>query len=70
VLISKVSELIDPATGSWDVQLLNDIFWEEDVRNIMEIPVRLGHEDYAAWHFDVKGVFSVKIEIGISCCRG
>jgi hypothetical protein len=70
VLISKVSELIDPATGSWDVQLLNDIFWEEDVRNIMEIPVRLGHKDYAAWHLVVKGVFLVKIEIGISCCRG
>jgi hypothetical protein len=26
VLLTKVSELIDPGTGSWDVQLLNDIF--------------------------------------------
>ena len=34
VLLTKVSELIDPITGSWDVQLLNDGFWEEDVGDI------------------------------------
>jgi hypothetical protein len=26
VLLSKVSELIDPATGTWDSQLVRDIF--------------------------------------------
>jgi hypothetical protein len=59
-LLSKVSELIDPVTGSWDVQLLNDIFWEEDVKEIMLIPVRVGHDDYVAWHFDSKGIFSIR----------
>jgi hypothetical protein len=58
VILSKVSELIDPST--WDVQLLRDIFWEEDVKDIMAIPVRSGHEDLVAWHYDAKGLFSVK----------
>jgi hypothetical protein len=44
VILSKVSGLIDPSTGSWDVQLLREIFWEEDVKDIMAIPVRSGHE--------------------------
>lgn len=30
-ILSKVAELIDPSTGEWDVELLNQTFWEEDV---------------------------------------
>ena len=26
----------------------------------LAIPVRPGHKDFIAWHYDVKGVFSVK----------
>lgn len=40
VLLTKVSELIDPGTGTWDVHLLKNIFWEDDVKKIMVIPVR------------------------------
>lgn len=60
ILLTKVSELIDPITGSWDIQLLNDVFWEEDVKEIMTIPVRIDQNDFVAWHFDNKGTFSVK----------
>ena len=42
------------------MQLLNYIFWEEDVKEIMLIPLREGHDDYVAWHFDSKGIFSVR----------
>lgn len=61
ILLSKVSELIDPHTGLWDEQLINkDLFWEEDVANILVMPVQCDRDDFVAWHFDPKGMFSVK----------
>lgn len=57
-LLSMVSELIDPKTGGWDAQLVRDIFWEEDARMILAIPVHEGMENRAAWHFDKKKEFS------------
>lgn len=59
-IILRVSELIDPITSNWDVQLVQDIFWEEDARHILAIPVRTWMDDFLAWHYDEKGVFSVK----------
>lgn len=48
-ILSTVFELIDPSTGTWDDQLVQDTFWEEDPRLIL---ARLD------WHFDKKGLFS------------
>jgi hypothetical protein len=59
-LITRVADLIDPTTGDWDHVLVRDVFWEEDVQHILAIPVHTGREDVIAWHFDKKGVFSVK----------
>ncbi|KAJ1267989.1 hypothetical protein BS78_07G101900 [Paspalum vaginatum] len=59
-IISRVSELIDPTTGSWDRELVNDVFWEDDAKHILAIPIMPQMEDSVAWHFDPKGVFSVK----------
>ena len=57
-LITKVSELIDPTTGTWDKQLIIEVFWEEDVARILGIPIKSGMEDLLAnWHFDNKGIF-------------
>jgi hypothetical protein len=60
VLLSKVAELNDPNTGTWDTQLVRDIFWEEDATNILSIPTIFDRDDYIAWHFHKKGVFTVK----------
>uniref|UniRef100_A0A0A9CHE7 Reverse transcriptase zinc-binding domain-containing protein n=1 Tax=Arundo donax TaxID=35708 RepID=A0A0A9CHE7_ARUDO len=60
VLLTRVSELIDPTTGEWDSNLIREVFWEEDVQNILAIPVRYDMEDSIAWHNDIKGTFSVK----------
>ena len=60
IVISKVAELMDPIRGTWDSDLINDLFWEEDACNILAIPVHLDREDSVASHFDRKGVFSVK----------
>jgi hypothetical protein len=59
-ILTKVSELIDPYTGAWDKEQVNDVFWEEDVQHILAIPIRQGAADTLAWHFDKKGMFSVK----------
>jgi hypothetical protein len=48
VLLSKVAELIDPNTGTWDSQLVRDIFWEENATNIRSIPTRFDRDDYIA----------------------
>jgi hypothetical protein len=29
-LVTDVDELIDPVTGDWDVQMIKDLFWEDD----------------------------------------
>ena len=59
-LISKVNELIHPITGMWDSQLVQDTFWWEDARLILAILVHERLANRAAWHFDRKGIFSVK----------
>jgi hypothetical protein len=59
-LLTKVSELISPITGNWDVQLVKDTFWPGDVDMILNIPLREGAVDFRAWHFDPKGVHAVK----------
>jgi hypothetical protein len=45
---TKVSELIDPLTGTWDVELIRDIFWNEDVQHILSIPIKHNMEDSIA----------------------
>jgi hypothetical protein len=55
-----MEELLDLETGWWDEQLVRDVFWEEDVMRILATPTNLGHEDFLAWHFDGRGLFSVK----------
>ena len=59
-LLRRVSELIDPVSGDWDRALIRSVFWEEDVARILCIPIKQGMEDLLAWHYDKKGVFSVK----------
>ena len=38
-VLSRVSELIDPITNSWDEELLKQTFWLVDVRRIQAIPL-------------------------------
>jgi hypothetical protein len=59
-ILTKVSDLIDPYTGTWDKELIQDIFWPEDMKLILAIPIKHGEADTPAWHYDSKGFFSVK----------
>jgi hypothetical protein len=64
----KCSDLINPVTEQWDDDLVFDLFGEDDAKHILEIPLRSGMEDHLAWHYDSKGVFSVKsaYQLGVS----
>jgi hypothetical protein len=56
-----VADFILPAAAEWDEDKLKKVFLPMDVHAIMEIP--LNHrrqEDFWSWHYERKGVFSVK----------
>jgi hypothetical protein len=56
-----VSDLIDGATKSWNRQALNDHFIAPDIEIILNIPLSSRvEEDYWSWHYDKKGIFSVR----------
>jgi hypothetical protein len=59
-LVTKVDELIDPITCTWDEQLVCSIFSNTDVNRILQIPITPGREDFVAWHHNRNGLFSVR----------
>jgi hypothetical protein len=59
-LLTKVAELINPITGQWDEALVRDTFMRIDAEVILATPIRDDFEDFAAWHYDSKGLFTVK----------
>ncbi|PNT63273.1 hypothetical protein BRADI_4g13676v3 [Brachypodium distachyon] len=58
-VLSRV-DLIDPSTGTWDKELVQDILPRDDAEIVLKIPIYKDMEDFAAWHYDSKGIFSVK----------
>ncbi|KQK07736.2 hypothetical protein BRADI_2g37573v3 [Brachypodium distachyon] len=64
--LQKVSDLLEPFCGGWNVDLIRQHLWEEDVDLILKIPVHLAFNDTIAWHPDAKGLFSVKSAYHIS----
>jgi hypothetical protein len=59
-VLSNVDDLIDPGTGTWDAELVRDVFWEQDAEIILSLPVNEGRENFLAWHYDEHGLFTVK----------
>ena len=51
---------MDPSTGTWDEQLITDVFWPKDAEVILMIPTDDESVDWPAWHYDPKRGFSVK----------
>jgi hypothetical protein len=64
----RVADLINQDSGQWDEDLVRFVFQHEDAEEILSIPIRAGMEDGVAWHFDKKGIFSVKsaYRLGVS----
>jgi hypothetical protein len=58
-LQQTVDELVDPVLGTRDAQLVRQTFCHEDAEIILALPVHT-MDDCVAWHYDKKGMFSVK----------
>ncbi|XP_019189514.1 PREDICTED: uncharacterized protein LOC109183941 [Ipomoea nil] len=56
----KVVGLMDQHTGTWDQEILTDIFIPQDVEQILKIPVSPDYEDMWYWYGDPRGEYSVK----------
>ena len=63
MVLTKVAELMDPISGSWDEALVQDVFSEFDVDAILKLRVNLDMEDRPAWHFDKKRTLLSKISL-------
>ena len=58
---SLVCELINQTAACWDQQKLEEFFNPMDVEAISGIPLSTRRqEDFWAWHYEKKGVFSVR----------
>lgn len=65
-LIQRVCELINLVTNQRDEDLVKSVLNEEDVGVILGIPLWENIEDFLGWHFDSKGLFSVKSTYKVS----
>jgi len=59
-VLTRAAEQMNPGMGGWDELLVRNIFEESDAEAILKIKVNEDQEDRPAWHYDKKGLFSVK----------
>jgi hypothetical protein len=59
-ILTRVSDLINPIDGSWDEDLIGEIFWSVDAHRILQIPLTPNREDFVAWHHNKLGLFTVR----------
>jgi hypothetical protein len=52
--------LVNGSRGEWDEKLVRQTFWPQDAEVIFAIPVHVDMEDVAAWHYDNRGLFTVR----------
>ena len=61
IVYSKVSELIDNETRTWNEEMIRYLFWQADAERILRIPLAIGMmHDFISWHPNKNGMFSVK----------
>jgi hypothetical protein len=51
------------------VELIQDNFLPENAEEILRIPIDMDMDDWPAWYFDTKGIFSVKSAYKVAICR-
>ena len=60
-IFSRVSDLIDPITNHWDVDLVRQPFWQVDVQRILAVPLSSSAmQDFVAWNLTRTNTFSVR----------
>uniref|UniRef100_A0A8I6YQZ6 Reverse transcriptase domain-containing protein n=1 Tax=Hordeum vulgare subsp. vulgare TaxID=112509 RepID=A0A8I6YQZ6_HORVV len=61
IVLTKVSELIDVESRSWDEEMIRHVFWPVDAERILTIPLVIGMMmDFMSWYPDKRGSFFVK----------
>ncbi|CAN1787420.1 Uncharacterized mitochondrial protein AtMg00310 [Linum perenne] len=56
----KVCDLLIPGLLEWDKELVESLFDQRDVLEILSVPIGVGGiRDELIWHFDPKGAYSV-----------
>jgi hypothetical protein len=62
-VLTKVSDLIDPLTGQWDIALLGALFNTVDVHRILQIPIHTqGFLDFVAWRYTSHGRYMLPVD--------
>ncbi|XP_048629925.1 uncharacterized protein LOC125602131, partial [Brassica napus] len=59
-LLLKVSDLIDLQNNCWNMEKLQELFYQEDIDRIMSMKTAFGEEDYWVWVHNKNGSYSVK----------
>lgn len=60
-MVTKVSELINDETRSWDRGKLKRCLNEDDANEVIKILLpQQHHEDIIAWHYHRKGIFTIR----------
>ncbi|KAK4416984.1 hypothetical protein Salat_2523900, partial [Sesamum alatum] len=62
-----VSELIERDGHHWRTELVERIFPPKLASSILAVPLGRGYPNALVWHFDKKGVFSVRSAYNFSC---
>uniref|UniRef100_A0A803P267 Reverse transcriptase domain-containing protein n=1 Tax=Cannabis sativa TaxID=3483 RepID=A0A803P267_CANSA len=56
-----VGNLMEIGSGSWDMELLQDVFNNRDIASITAVPIlQVAAVDSFTWHFELSGTYSVK----------
>lgn len=59
--LELVSDPIDRVNRKWKVQLINDTFYSEVARKILQTPLsKLDNEDFQVWRGEPTGEYSVR----------
>jgi hypothetical protein len=60
--VTRVSELIDTVTRTWDEEKLRSVFFSVDVGRIIKILLAVGMMgDFVSWNYTRTGIFSVRL---------
>ena len=56
----KVSALIEFQSDTWNVMMLNDLFYPQDVKLILKMKITPGSKDFKVWKYNSSGAYTSK----------
>lgn len=68
-LLLTVDQLVDSQNKCWNIEKLEELFYEEDINRILAMNTAFDQQDYWVWLHNKNGSYSVKSGIGSSTNR-